>query len=267
MSIDIAKILRKQKKRRLLGETDGKLDFVLTSLLQDMFQEEISDYLDEVKNNLEKELAALKKQLDYVRMIRQPKDGYSPVKGKDYFDGKNVDKDEIIKNVLSKINIRDGKDADEKRILKKLLEIIKLPENGYSPVKGKDYFDGKDGSPDTPEQIADKINTLEEKIEIKTIKGLKTYFDNIIKKIQDVKSNTSGRGGMGNVTHKTFSVSSATTSSSLDYKVAANGNAIWVRYQGQMLVKDTHYTINGPTITWLETFNDNTFVDVTYIRT
>lgn len=39
------------------------------------------------------------------------KDGYTPVKGVDYFDGKNG---------------VDGKD-------------------GYTPVKGKDYFDGKDG--------------------------------------------------------------------------------------------------------------------------
>lgn len=44
------------------------------------------------------------------------KDGYTPVKGKDYFDGQ-PGKDGI-----------DGKD-------------------GYTPVKGKDYFDGEDGQP------------------------------------------------------------------------------------------------------------------------
>lgn len=42
------------------------------------------------------------------------KDGYTPVKGKDYFDGADG------KNGI------DGKD-------------------GYTPIKGKDYFDGKDG--------------------------------------------------------------------------------------------------------------------------
>ena len=111
------------------------------------------------------------------------------------------------------------------------------------------------------------INATNEKIEIKTIKGLNTYFNNLKRKIQDVKGNKGGGGGgMGNVTHKTFDVGSTTTSSSLGSKVAADGNAIWARYQGQMLVKDTHYTISGQTITWLETFSDNTYVDVTYIR-
>lgn len=33
-------------------------------------------------------------------------------------------------------------------------------KDGYTPVKGKDYFDGKDGSPDTPEQIVEKISSL-----------------------------------------------------------------------------------------------------------
>lgn len=51
------------------------------------------------------------------------KDGYIPVKGKDYRDG--IDG----KDGKDGKNGRDGKDG----------------KDGYTPIKGKDYFDGKDG--------------------------------------------------------------------------------------------------------------------------
>lgn len=268
MSKDIAKILKKQRKRKLLGQSDSNTNFLMTSLLQDMLQEEISDYLDKEKNKLAKELETLESGLEVLRgqinrvsQLKQARDGYTPIKGKDYFDGVSADEEKIIKTVLGKIgDVEDGKDADEEYIIKRILNKMKSTE------PGKQGKPGKDGSPDTPEQIADKLNTLEERVDMKVIKGLKTYFDNLNKKLQSIKSSKGGGGGMGNVTHQTFSVGSTTTSSSLNSNVAANGNAIWARYQGQMLVKDTHYTVSGSTITWLETFNDNTFVDVTYIR-
>jgi hypothetical protein len=261
MSRDISKILKNQRKRRLLkeNENDPKLNFVLSFLLK----EEVEDYLEKakqdlekVKQNLEYDLKILREKIELVKQIKQPKDGYIPVKNKDYFDGKDADENNIIKNVLSKIKIpKDGKDADEIKIVNKILSKIKIPKDGK---------DGNNGSSDKPEEIADKLNTLEEKVEIKVIKGLKNYFDNINRKIQDVKS--SKGGGMGNVEHKTFSVGSTTTSSDIGSKVAASGNAIWVYYNGQFLVKGTHYTISGTIINWLETFSDNTFVDITYIR-
>lgn len=56
-------------------------------------------------------------------IIANGKDGYTPVKGVDYFDGKNgQDGYTPIKGV----DYFDGRD-------------------GYNPVKGVDYFDGKDG--------------------------------------------------------------------------------------------------------------------------
>lgn len=55
------------------------------------------------------------------------KPGYTPIKGKDYFDGKDADEAAILTRVLSEIP---------------------------APVPGKP---GKDGSPDTPEQILKKI--------------------------------------------------------------------------------------------------------------
>lgn len=53
---------------------------------------------------------------------RDGKDGYTPIKGVDYFDGKDG------YTPIKGIDYFDGKD-------------------GYTPVKGVDYFDGKDGQP------------------------------------------------------------------------------------------------------------------------
>lgn len=99
--------------------------------------------------------------LDYIIKASTPikdkdyfdgKDGYSPIKGIDYFDGKN------------------GKD-------------------GYTPVKGKDYFDGKDGKNGkdgldgksatvsiTPRLVRDKLESLEgdARLDASAIKNLPT---------------------------------------------------------------------------------------------
>lgn len=53
------------------------------------------------------------------------KDGYTPIKGVDYFDGKDG------YTPQKGVDYFDGKNG----------------EDGYTPVKGKDYFDGKDGEP------------------------------------------------------------------------------------------------------------------------
>lgn len=81
-------------------------------------------------------------------------DGYTPVKGKDYFDGKNGDDGYTPQKG---VDYFDGKD-------------------GYTPQKGIDYFDGKDGADFTydmftPEQLEklkgeSYILTAEDKIAI-----------------------------------------------------------------------------------------------------
>lgn len=79
-------------------------------------------------------------------------DGYTPIKGVDYFDGEDG------------IDGIDGKDADEENIVKKVIKKILLPKDGK---------DGKDGSPDSPIQISEKLNTLEEVLDLKVLKNSK----------------------------------------------------------------------------------------------
>lgn len=88
-------------------------------------------------------------------------DGYTPIKGIDYFDGE------------------DGKKGEKGT----------KGDPAYTPIKGVDYFDGedgkdgvngldgkdgRDGSPDTPEQVRDKLSSLEgeERLDAKHIKNL-----------------------------------------------------------------------------------------------
>lgn len=71
-------------------------------------------------------------------VILNGKDGYTPVKGKDYFDGKDG---ESISHrwdgtTLIVASASGTSSADLKG---------KQGDPGYTPVKGKDYFDGKDG--------------------------------------------------------------------------------------------------------------------------
>lgn len=60
------------------------------------------------------------------------KDGYTPVKGVDYFDGQSVkgDNGKDAITPIKGIDYNDGKDGSDGR-------------DGKTPIKGEDYFDGK----------------------------------------------------------------------------------------------------------------------------
>lgn len=142
-------------------------------------------------------------------------------------------------------------------------------ERGNDGKDGKDGKDGNDGSPDKPIEIADKLNTLDEKVEMGVIKGLKKTLVDLSNVIRDRKGGGSGGGGgMGNVVHQSFAVTSATTSITLSNNVAGNGYAIWAYYNGQFIVRGTAYTVSGKTLSLLFTPSDSpsSFIDVIYIR-
>lgn len=119
------------------------------------------------------------------------KDGYTPVKGKDYTDGKPGEA---------------GKDADEEAIIKKVVANIPKPKNG------------KDGSPDTGKEIVDKLTDLPEKdrlsydaLKDKPIFRQPAARDYDFKELKDVPQSYSGQGG------KTLQVKS--TEDGLEYAV------------------------------------------------
>ena len=120
-------------------------------------------------------------------------DGYTPIKGKDYFDGHTpTDKEliSLIKPLIPRVN--DGKDGHTPT-KKELMEIIKplIP-------KVRDGIDGKNPSKEelkkiilslvpkyeekSCDAIISEINTKENVFELKTIKGLKQEIDSRIPK-------------------------------------------------------------------------------------
>ena len=119
---------------------------------------------------------------------------------------------------------------------------------------------------DKPEIIADKLNTLEEKVNKNVIIGL----EKSLKDLKDSVRKGGGKkgGGMGNVIHETKSVSSATTTITTDYSIAGAGYAIWAFYQSGNIVRGTHYTVGSDfrTLTLTFTPQDSTFIDLIYIR-
>jgi len=204
----------------------------------------------------------MNKQIVALKM--SVKDGYTPKKGVDYFDGKDGE---------------PGKVPTNEQLVKLIKPLIPKPIKGdpgkdsYVPGPKGDSIKGdpgKDGSPDTPSEIVNKINTLTNVIEIKTIKGLFDTIKALQLSIRDRKggSGKSG-GGMGNIQHEEYATSSATTSISTSYKIAGMGNALWVSYNGQDLSKGTHFTVGSDqkAINLLITLQDSTHVKVTYIRT
>lgn len=231
------------------------------ALIEQKWKEMMPDIIAEITVIMEKEI------LDLRQNVKKGDKGDSPKLGVDYFlpkDGKDG---------------RDGKDADEKKIVDEVVSVvskkIRQPENGKDAVVDYPFIVSetlkklppvKEMTPDTPEEIANKLNTLEEKVDIKVIRGLTNWLTNLKKSIREKSGGGGGGGGMGNFQHESKSVSSSSTFVDTTYNIGGGGFALWVYYQGQMIARGNAYTVSGKRITLLFTPEDNTFIDVIYIR-
>lgn len=81
---------------------------------------------------------------------------------------------ELLKLIRPLIPIvKDGETPSDAKLLSLIRPLIPHVEDGKRGPAGKD---GKDGSPDTAEEIIGKINTSKDKIELKRIKDIETVF-------------------------------------------------------------------------------------------
>lgn len=122
-----------------------KQDFELSSDIKLLFDEikriESDIYDTEILNQIEE----IKSSIENIQ-LQKGEDGKDGLNGKDGINGK------------------DGKDGKDGR-------------DGIDGLDGINGKDGENGSPDTAEDIVNKINTLESVIERKTIKGLDNLVD------------------------------------------------------------------------------------------
>lgn len=203
-------------------------------------------------------------------------------------DGKSVHALELasyLKSDKEFLQLTKGKDAEQLSVSDIVASLIKndLFINGVKSfvpntadiadaLKNDKTFvqslKGKDGSSDTAKEIAKKLNTLNEEVDTSVLKGFSKIISDMYKAINLSRKNSGGGGGggMSNVMNQSFSVSSATTSITLNSRVGSNGRAIWLNYQGQQQAYNTHFTVSGQQVSLLFTPDDNTFIDVIYIR-
>lgn len=98
------------------------------------------------------------------------------------FERINQSNDDFRRQTNQEVQARLGLTVEDvKKIAKEIL--AKVPKDGYTPVKGVDYFDGppgqpgKDGSPDTPEQIVEKLKSLNKAwVALTEIDGFEDYM-------------------------------------------------------------------------------------------
>jgi len=231
---------------------------------------EIQETVEKVAKEVIKEEASRARELIMQEMVRTLKDvkeevrqksikiiktEVKKVKGDKGDPGKDADEEKIIKTVLSKIPPpKKGKDADEKKIVKKVMSLMVIPDPEVT-------------EPETPEETANKLNTLTEAVDKKVIKGLDEMFNVLSQRISRLKSTKKGSGGgMGNIVTQAFSGDGSATSFTLNSRPAGNGTALILLYQGQFLEIGTHFTISGRTITTLFTSDVNTTVFAWYVR-
>lgn len=129
-----------------------------------------------------KDKRSLIKKLSSPNILKIPRDGrtgndgYTPVKGVDYFDGANG------YTPIKGVDYFDGKDG------RTPIPGVDFPipkdgddgREGHTPIPGIDFpipkngKDGRDGIEITPDQIITKINTTKDSIESYVVKGLPT---------------------------------------------------------------------------------------------
>lgn len=196
-------------------------------------------------------------------------------------DTSTAENKDLIKNTISQLTqlVNDAK----KQILSKD-EIAKITAGDLKSIK--DAFKGYEKSLKAISDMQNAVavrNLLESlrgeelldasAIRVEVARGVYRNLEEVLREILDrVKTLASrGNGGGGGVVgginpkHQVFAVSSATTFVTLSQGVAAQGNAIFLRYQGQMLKHGVDYSVSGNKVTFISySFEDDTEVSVTY---
>lgn len=107
-----------------------------------------------------------------------------PIPGKDGYSPTEEDVLELIRPLIPEV--KDGETPTDERLLSLIRPLIPAPIQGER---------GNDGSPDTPDEIVDKVNQSGKKIQSKQVDGLLT----VIRKIEQQEKNPSGGGGGNNI--------------------------------------------------------------------
>ena len=193
----------------------------------------LTAFVKKVKDSLEVRFIVLEEKID--RRLSQLKDGYTPVKGKDYFDGK------------AGIGIKGdkGDTPTDTELISLINPLIPAPLNGA------------DGSPDTPKLIRDKLEFLEadQRLDISAIRGLRKRLT----KLEERPLGGKGGGGLSYISldqhffdDQTFTGIQNGTNKVFTVIEAPNPLTSLKIYRGgarQRITED--YTVSGQTVTFI----------------
>lgn len=197
------------------------------------FKKEVMEKLKELEDRPVKEIFSSIKSLKIKGDKGDKGDRGESIKGDkgDSIRGDKGDKGEKGENIKG-----DKGDTPNDKELKTIIEPL-IPK-----VK-----DGKDGSPDTPSQIINKIHEAKEKIKRSKIEGLEEEIKRLEQNIFFKKG-----GGMGNVITETPSgtVNNSNTVFTLSYVPKTNSLILLWQGQFQRSGASFEYTISGKTITF-----------------
>jgi len=274
------------------NESEGQLVNIQAQIVENLRKEltDLGIILQKVKGEDGKD----SKAEEVADILLRNRDFIDMVSGEDGAPGENVDIDKVVVEVcktmmadmhfMEMVKGEKGDSPTAQEIAREILSNktflkhvtpnkISAKDVAYTLVADPAFIkkvtpEAKDGSPDTPDQIAGKLNTLKAAVDQDVIKGLPEIIKKLFDLLREKRRGGGGKGsgGMGNVVPETFSVSSATTSITLANGVASNGRAIWLNYQGQQQAYGTHFTVLNNVVTLLFTPDDSTFIDVIYIR-
>jgi len=179
--------------------------------------------------------------------------------------GDSPTQEELSGLILSLVPSLKGDTPSREDLLNLIKPLIpKKGEDGKKPTEKELLALMK---PLIPKDIEKKIEKLSNKVD-KVLEGIEKAAEKKRKTVPGGKA-----GGMGDPQHETFNITTATTAITTAYPIAARGNAIMkCAYQGQILHKDTHFTVGNDyqTITFVAgvqaQFENGTVAEITYIR-
>ncbi len=181
--------------------------------LRRLQEQDMSDKLDSIKAEIEADDASLGMVIQGEKGD-QGEPGYTPIKGEDYFTPADIEEIKVgIKEEVTPVKGVDYFDGEDGKDGKSIMG-----------PQGETGMAGRDGSPDAPLEIANKLNTLDEVLRVETIIGHKELLSPLNKRIDDLSNtlNAKGKidqrwhgGGLTQVSHDTTLTGSGTPSSPL----------------------------------------------------
>ena len=222
---------------------------------------ELKDWLElkDVKNgvlDLSKLVSDIKDRLDNLPV---PKDGITPIKGKDYWTEAEIRK--VMEDITGKIILPSDGAKGERGEKGEKGDTGEKGERGPRGMAGEDGApgkDGKDGSPDSPIQIADKLNTLTGAVDVSVIRGAISKKDLEVKdkKVEDGMAKIDGRiklidqrwgahgggGGLKAVAHDTTLSGDGTSGDPLSVVGGSGGGFTELAFSGAVDGSNAYFT-------------------------